>query len=335
MRRSFHHGDFPAPLVLAAKRGRTVSLCLPARDEATTVGRTVAAVREALVEALPIVDEILVIDDGSSDNTADVAAAAGARVVASVDVLPGYDDRNGKGQAMWKAVHAARGDVVVFCDADVEDFDPAFVLGLVGPLLTHDDVSLVKGFYDRPLMGRSGEGGRVTELMARPLIAVLHPHLADVAQPLSGECAAPRRVLESVPFVGGYGVDLGLLLDVTALYGNDSLVQTDLGVRIHRNRTLGELGPQALAVLQVGMARAGLSPCGAGGRWETELAPAGGEPRLVVFEEMPALTDIPAYRESDYRGLEGRRTEGAAESTSRANSAKHPMVSDQARSRPA
>ena len=148
-------------------------------------------------------------------------------------------------------MHVTSGDLVVFCDADIREFDPGFVLGLLGPLLTRDDVTFVKGYYERPLDGRPGEGGRVTELMARPLISVFFPHLAGLHQPLAGECAARRDVLEAVPFVGGYGVDLGLLIDVTERFGTAGLVQCDLGERVHRNRPLAELGVQALAILQL------------------------------------------------------------------------------------
>src|SRR5215472_2548314 len=237
MRRSYDHRDFPASRILAAKRGHRVSVCLPARDESETVGDTVRTIRQALMEGVPVVDELIVIDDGSADDTAAVAAAAGARVVPAASVLPEYGVENGKGQAMWRGVHATSGDIVVFCDADIRSFDPGFVLGLLGPLLTRDDVNFVKGYYDRPLDGRPGEGGRVTELMARPLISVFFPHLAGLHQPLAGECAARRDVLEAVPFVGGYGVDLGLLIDVSEQFGPAGLVQCDLGERVHRNRS--------------------------------------------------------------------------------------------------
>ncbi len=287
MRRSYRSVDFPAARVAEAKRDRRVSVCIPARDEEATVGPIVAAIRRELVEAAPVVDEILVVDDGSTDSTASVAAAAGATVLGSAEVLVDHAG-HGKGQAMWKGVHASSGDVVVFCDADIREFDPGFVLGLAGPLLCRDDVTFVKGFYERPVDGRPGEGGRVTELMARPLIASLFPHLADLAQPLSGECASWRRVLEALPFVGGYGVDLGLLIDVTKRFGNHGLVQSDLGVRVHRNRSLAELGPQALAVLQTGLARAGM----ADGPAPTELLRPGLERLAVEFTEMPPLADV-------------------------------------------
>jgi glucosyl-3-phosphoglycerate synthase len=240
------------------------------------------------------VDELVVIDDGSTDGTVDAAAEAGATVLHAKEVLPEYGEGPGKGQAMWKAVHVTSGELIVFCDADIADFDPAFVLGLVGPLVARDDVTFVKGFYERPLDGRPGEGGRVTELMARPLIATFFPHLSDVAQPLSGECAAPREVLESVPFIGGYGVDLGLLVDVTAKFGNAGLVQADLGVRIHRNRPLADLGPQALAILQVGLHRAGMS----GSEWGTSLVRPGAEPIGVAFSEQPPLSEVPGHRKT-------------------------------------
>ena len=281
MLRSFDYRDYPAERVSAAKRGRRVSVCLPARNEADTVGATVEAIRTELMVRHAIVDELIVIDDGSTDETAAVAADAGATVVAAAGVLPEYGTEHGKGQAMWRAVHVTTGDLVVFCDADIRRFDTGFVLGLVGPLVTRDDVTFVKGCYERPLFDRPGEGGRVTELMARPLISVFFPRLADLRQPLAGECAAPRDVLEALPFVGGYGVDLALLIDVTERFGTAGLVQCDLGVRVHRNRALSELSGQSLAILQVGLARAGVEG-----------------PLPATLAERPPLLEVPAHRKS-------------------------------------
>lgn len=298
MRRSYRSDDFSALRVLEAKKGRRVSVCLPARDEEATVGQIVATIRRELVEQVPVVDEIVVVDDGSSDQTVAEASAAGAKVVGVADVLTDHTG-NGKGQAMWKGVHVTTGDVVVFCDADIRGFEPGFVLGLAGPLLARDDVVFVKGFYERGYEGRSGEGGRVTELAARPLISTFFPHLADLVQPLSGECAAHREVLESIPFVGGYGVDLGLLIDVTAKCGNPGLVQSDLGVRVHRNRPLVELGPQALAVLQVALVRAGVHWVGTPDYpWTAQLLRPGAEPAEVTFAELPPLAEVPDHRKT-------------------------------------
>jgi glucosyl-3-phosphoglycerate synthase len=230
-----------------------VSVCLPARNEEATVGPIVAAIVRELVGALGVVDEVVVVDDGSTDATAAVAAAAGARVVAAVDVLPGVGPGTGKGEALWKALHAATGDVLVFCDADLRDFDPAFVTGLLAPLAADERVGFVKGFYERP-----EGGGRVTELVARPVIGLFFPELAAIRQPLGGEFAARREVLERVPFVQGYGVDLALLVDVAARFGPASIAQADLGVRTHRNRPLDELRIQAGAVLRAALLRAGV-----------------------------------------------------------------------------
>lgn len=286
MLRSFHHGDFTAGRLVDAKRGRRVSVCLPAHDEAATVGHVVRAIRAALMQQYPLVDELMVIDDGSSDGTAETARAAGADVLTASAILPQPEDSDaggpaGKGQAMWKAVHVTTGDLVVFCDADVVGFQPHFVTGLLGPLLLGDDVAFVKGFYDRPLDGRAGEGGRVTELVARPLISVLFPHLAGLVQPLAGECAARRDVLEGVPFVDGYGVDLGLLIDVSETWGVGAMAQVDLGERVHRNRPLAELAPQATSIVQLALSRSGLMPGAA-------------EP----CSERPPLADVPAYRKT-------------------------------------
>jgi glucosyl-3-phosphoglycerate synthase len=299
MRRSYDFRDYPARRVHAAKRGRGVSVCLPARNEETTVGAIVETIRRELMDRVPVVDELVVIDDGSSDTTVEVATAAGARVESAEEILAEYGPGPGKGQAMWKAVHVTSGDVVVFCDTDIVGFDPGFVLGLVGPLLARDDVTFVKGFYERPLDGRPGEGGRVTELMARPLLSVFFPHLADLAQPLSGECAARREVLEAVPFVGGYGVDLGLLIDVSERFGDAGLVQCDLGVRVHRNRPLSELGPQALSILQLALQRAGVADAEPSGfEWMTTLMRPRSEPLAVAFSERPPLVEVPAHRKT-------------------------------------
>jgi len=262
--RTLRPDDLPLDRVLSAKGGRTVSVCVPARDEEVTVGRVVATVAAAHLAGAGgsgLVDELVVVDDGSSDATAAVAAAAGAEVL----VTPG----GGKGAAMRAALERSAGDVVVFLDADVENTTGTFVLGLAGPLLLDDDLALVKGYYDRPIDGRPSGGGRVTELMARPLLEVLFPHLAAVRQPLAGETAAPRWVLEKVGLADGYGVELALLIDVAARFGTGAIAQVDLGTRIHRNRPLEELRGQATEVLRAALARA---PTGEAGR------PAAGRP---------------------------------------------------------
>jgi len=291
--RVFHGSQFEAQALMKAKGGRFVSLCVPARDEAATVGAIVEAVRRELVEVVPLVDEVLVVDDGSVDATARVAVDAGATVVAASEVLTGCGPGRGKGEALWKALAAAKGDLLAFCDADLREFDPAFVTGVLGPLLVDPGVAFVKGFYDRPLEGVSSTGGRVTELMARPLLALLFPHLVGVVQPLAGEFAARREVLEQVPFVQGYGVDLGLLVDITARFGVEAVAQVDLGSRTHRNRPLDELGPQALAVLRTALDRAGVGP---GSPDPPVLVRPGRRPLVVEWSERPPIIEIDAYR---------------------------------------
>ncbi len=258
MARTFHTGDFPLGLLLEAKArtGRTVSVCIPARDEGSTVGSVVRAVVQPFLSAHGgngLVDEVIVIDDGSVDDTARQAGDAGARVVT------GPGGSGGKGQAMAAALGAAAGDLIAYLDADVANTTPAFVSGLLGPLLTVDDVALVKGFYTRPLHGEPTGGGRVTELVARPVLELLFPDLADVRQPLAGETAAHRWVFEKLGFADGYGVELGLLIDVAQHLGADRLAQVDLGERIHRNRPLHELRPQAVDVLRAALERVSVS----------------------------------------------------------------------------
>jgi glucosyl-3-phosphoglycerate synthase len=248
--------DLSAADLVAAKGSRRVSVCLPARDEAQTVGAIVGAVFSALtVEGggLDLVDEILVIDDQSADATAEIAERAGARVLPATGPVPG------KGQAMRNALDACTGDLVCFLDADVESFGPHYVVGLLAPLLLSKDVALVKGFYERPLYGQPTGGGRVTELMARPVLELLFPDLSGIRQPLAGETAGPRSVFEKVGLADGYGVELALLIDVADQFGVEAIAQVDLGVRSHRNRPLEDLRLQAVEILQVALGRAGVT----------------------------------------------------------------------------
>lgn len=272
-RRTWQHVPWSVPELVAAKAGRTVSIVLPALDEEETVGHVVSAIRPlmaAVAAGGPLVDEVVVLDGGSTDGTARRARAAGARVVSREEALPDVPVRPGKGEVLWRSLAATTGDLVVFVDADLVDVDPALVGSLLGPLLTVPGVDLVKGFYRRPLRLETVEagtgGGRVTELVARPLIARFAPALSGVVQPLGGEYAATRDLLESVPFASSYGVEIALLLDTLATRGLDAIGQVDLGVRKHRNRTLLDLGVMAQEVLDTVLGRVAPVPtAGAGG----------------------------------------------------------------------
>lgn len=253
-RRVYNHQEFD-PGKLAAIRRRSVSVCIPARNEEGTVGAIVRSVRDRfMAEAggVDLVDEIVVVDDGSSDRTAEIAERAGARIARD------EHSRGGKGEAMRLAVQASSGELIVFLDGDVDPFPPHFVPGLLGPVLTDEDIALVKASYLRPLNGVPGEGGRVNDLVARPVISLLFPELSDVRQPLAGETAVPRAVLEKVQLAPAYGVEIALLIDVASSFGSHSIAQVDLGARTHRNRPLAELRPQATDVLRVALERAGI-----------------------------------------------------------------------------
>lgn len=254
--RSYRSDQWSAAQLAREKAGTRVSVVLPARDEAATVGAIVTAIRDQLVTAVPLVDEIVVLDSHSTDATAEVARRAGALVFHQGAVLPEVGDRTGKGEALWKALHVTSGDVIAYVDADLRDFDPQFVVGLLGPLLTDPGIDFVKAFYDRPL--RSGDvvlpagGGRVTELVARPLLNLHWPVLAGVVQPLAGEYAARRELLEQIPFVADYGVEIAMLVDVVERHGLAAMAQVDLGVRHHRNSpvdALGRMGAQVYLAL--------------------------------------------------------------------------------------
>jgi glucosyl-3-phosphoglycerate synthase len=249
----------------AAKAGRTISVVLPALNEEETVGTVVETIAP-LVGGL--VDELIVLDSGSTDDTEIRAVAAGARVVSREVALPEVAPQPGKGEVLWRSLAATTGDIIVFVDSDLIDPDPMFVPRLVGPLLTTAGVHLVKGFYRRPLKVSGREdangGGRVTELVARPLLAALRPELTCLMQPLGGEYAATRELLMSVPFAPGYGVEIGLLVDIYDRLGLDAIAQVNLGVRAHRNRPLTELASMSRQVIATLVSRCGISDSGIG-----------------------------------------------------------------------
>ncbi len=276
--RMHHHTRFDAGDLLARKRdqGLTVSLVIPALNEQGRVGRVAEVLRRTTMDEVPLVDELVVIDGGSTDDTCREARTAGARVVAQADVLPELGDAPGKGEALWKGLATTTGDLVLFIDADILDIGPRFVTGLLGPLLVDPLIVYTKAAYDRPLQldgaaARPTGGGRVTELMARPLLATFWPELAWLAQPLSGEYAGRRDVLESVPFVCGYGVEIALLADIAERYGADRIAQVDLDRREHDHQDLPALGRMATEILHVAVNR---------------LARSG---RLVTTEPLAAL----------------------------------------------
>ena len=251
LRRSFHHSDFSAERI-AAERGESVSVCVPAREEAATIGRIV----ETLVDLRErgVLDQVLVVDAGSRDGTADISANAGAEVVQQDSLLPEFGEVLGKGDAMWRSLSVLRGEVVCFLDGDSEDFGPHFACGMIGPIVCERGISYVKGFYRRPF--RLGEtaaaegGGRVTELTARPLLNLFYPELAGFRQPLAGEIAARRALLETLPLSTGYAVEIAMLIDAYTAAGLDALAQVDLDVRQNRHQPLSKLGPMAYAVLR-------------------------------------------------------------------------------------
>ncbi|MFF3363137.1 glucosyl-3-phosphoglycerate synthase [Streptomyces misionensis] len=297
--RSWSVHDRPLHQLLAAKQrtGQTVSVVLPALDEEETVGEIVAVIRRELVERVPLVEEVLVIDSGSTDRTSEVAAAAGARVVHRDAILPRIPAVPGKGEVLWRSLLVATGDVICFVDADLREFSADFVTGIVGPLLTEPDVQLVKAMYDRPLAGSAGQGGRVTELMARPLLNMHWPQLAGFVQPLGGEYAARRSLLERLPFPVGYGVELGMLVDALHLVGLDALAQVDVGVRKHRHQDGQALGRMAAAIYRTAQLRLARGHLVRPSLTQFERGVTGFEPRTyaVDTEERPPMTEITEY----------------------------------------
>ncbi|HDL77413.1 MAG TPA: glucosyl-3-phosphoglycerate synthase, partial [Lentisphaerae bacterium] len=259
---TYHHTAFQdlAALVEAKERqGLTISLCLPTLNEEKTIGKEVLIFRTELKERYPLLDEIAVIDSGSTDRTREVAASFGADVYLSADILPEMGHKRGKGENLWKAIYQLKGDIILYIDADIKNIRPHFAYGLVGPLIHRPDVKYVKAFYDRPLaLGpevRPSGGGRVTEILVRPLFSLFYPELTAIIQPLSGEYAVRREVLEKIPFPIGYGVETAHLIDVYCRWGMEAFAQTDLDRRVHRNQSIYDLGRMAFGILQAFISR--------------------------------------------------------------------------------
>lgn len=292
---------------LKRAQGVTISLGLPALNEEATIGREIEVLRQTLMEDVPVLDEIVVIDGGSEDGTADLARRLGIPTYHHAEILPEQGTYAGKGEALWKSLHVLRGDLIVWVDTDIRNIDPKFVYGLLGPLLQEPRLGYIKGYYRRPIQvgDRQYEsgGGRVTELTARPLLNLFFPELSGMIQPLAGEYAGRREVLERVPFFTGYGVEIGLLIDILARFGLDRIGQVNLDSRVHRNRELPSLSVMAFAIVQVVMTRVGEAarvPIVEQMNRAMKLIRTDGlalEVREVQEHERPAIITIPAYRQ--------------------------------------
>lgn len=308
---TFHHGEFWDLLKLVRlkeKKGLRISLCIPTLNEEKTIGKEIIIFKSELVDRYPLIDEIAVIDSGSSDKTCEVAASFGADVYLSEEILPEEGFKRGKGENLWKAIHQLEGDIICYVDADIKNIHPRFATGLVAPLIHDDAIQYVKAFYDRPLAFSQGVrpsgGGRVTEILVRPLFSLFFPELTSLIQPLSGEYAVRRKVLESIPFPIGYGVETSHIIDVYMKYGIEAFGQTDLDQRVHRNQSTLDLGRMSFGILQSFLNR--MEAYGLvdklpemsnifrqfqaeGNRYEQVL-------KEIIEEERPPMITVPAYR---------------------------------------
>ncbi len=311
--------DLEYLLSLKRRQGVTISLALPALNEEETVGNVIQTVKSALMDGVPLLDEIVLMDSNSTDRTREIAAELGIPVYIHQEVLPQYKPRAGKGEALWKSLYVTRGDIILWIDTDIVNIHPRFVYGLLGPLLLREGTKFVKGFYRRPLkVGdkiQAGGGGRVTELTARPLLNLFYPELSGIIQPLSGEYGGRREVLERLPFSSGYGVEIALLIDVFEYYGLRAIAQVDLQKRIHHNQPLESLSKMSFAIIQA-VARKLERRYG----WEI-LEEVNRTMKLIRYEkgrffleveeiaerERPPMIELPEYRERRRRPKQGKR----------------------------
>jgi glucosyl-3-phosphoglycerate synthase len=255
---TFHYSDFRDLFSLVEekqKKDLKISLCLPTLNEEKTIAKEIIVMKSELMTRYPLVDEIVVIDSGSTDNTVNIAKSFGADVYDANEILPHLEKFKGKGENLWKALYITKGDIIVYIDADIKNIHHRFAYGLIGPLLLYDRIKYAKAFYDRPIsIGknkmRPTGGGRVTELVIRPLFSLFFPELTQIIQPLSGEYAGYRDVLDKIPFPIGYGVETSMILDIYEKWGLDVIAQVDLDRRIHRNQDTKALGRMSFAILK-------------------------------------------------------------------------------------
>jgi len=259
---TFHHSafaDLGRMVEEKERQGLTVSLCLPTLNEAKTIGKEIVIFKSELMTRYPLLDEIAVIDSGSADRTVEIASEFGADVYLAADILPEAGDKRGKGENLWKAIYQLKGDIIIYVDADIKNIHHRFAYGLLGPLIYRTEIRYVKAFYDRPLAlshgVRPSGGGRVTEILIRPLFSLFFPELTAIIQPLSGEYAVRREVLEQIPFPIGYGVETSHLIDVYGKWGLEAFAQTDLDQRVHRNQPTRDLGKMAFGIIQTFFSR--------------------------------------------------------------------------------
>jgi glucosyl-3-phosphoglycerate synthase len=260
--RTFHHSNFWDIKWLVEEKQRqdlSISLCLPTFNEQKTIGQEIVILKAELADRYPLLDEIAVIDSGSTDRTCEIAESFGADVYIAAEHLPEEGQQRGKGENLWKALYLLGGDIIVYVDADIKNIHPRFVYGLVGPLIQDPEVHYVKAFYDRPIaysgVLRPTGGGRVTEILIRPLFSLFYPELTPILQPLSGEYAGRRSILEQIPFPVGYGVETAMLIDIYQRLGLYAFAQTDLDQRVHRNQETVALGRMAFGVLRTFLSR--------------------------------------------------------------------------------
>ncbi len=255
---TYHYSDFTdiqRLIDIKKKKNLTISLCLPTLNEEKTIAKEIIIMKSELMTRNPLLDEIVIIDSGSTDNTVEVAKAFGADVYDADEILPNLEPFKGKGENLWKSLFVTKGDIIVYLDADIKNIHHRFVYGLVGPLLLNDNIKYAKAFYDRPIaIGknkiRPTGGGRVTELVIRPLFSLFFPELTQIIQPLSGEYAGYRGVFEKIPFPIGYGIETSMILDICERWGLDVIAQVDLERRVHRNQNTKALGKMSFVILK-------------------------------------------------------------------------------------
>lgn len=308
---TYHHSDFwdlKKLVELKEEQGLTISLCLPTLNEETTIGKEIVLFKSELMNRYPLLDEIAVIDSGSTDKTIEVAQAFGADTYLADDILPDLEKKKGKGENLWKSIYQLKGDIIVFVDADIKNIHPRFAYGLIGPLIHRPEVKYVKGFYDRPLtlsnITRPSGGGRVTEILVRPLFSLFYPELTAIIQPLSGEYAVRREVVEGISFPIGYGVETSHLIDIYSQHGLDAFAQSDLDQRIHDNKSTRDLGKMSFGILQTFLTRSrDLGIFSDIKQYETifrQFQATQNEYEALEFEifedERPPMNTIPEYR---------------------------------------